>query len=69
MDTLAKEKHERMKRFKRLVEMECSMCASLGAELQLASKWQKQIVPSENELQLYRNRIEELEEAKVLDFL
>ena len=59
------EKHDRMKRFKRLTEMETAMCETVGEESRLGPQWQAQIVPSEEDLKTFRKRIEELEEIKV----
>ena len=59
------EKHGRMKRFKRLTEMEIAMCNSVGEDSQLGPQWQAQIIPSEEDLGRFRKRIEELEEKKV----
>ena len=60
------EKHDRMKRLKRLTELECAMCESIGETPQLTAKWQSQTLPSEEQLVSFRKRIEELEETKVL---
>ena len=60
------EKHDRMKRLKRLTELECAMCESIGEPPHLTAKWQSQAEPSEEQLVSYRKRIEELEETKVL---
>lgn len=54
-----------MKRFKRLTEMESAMCKAVGEVSQLAERWAAQVVPSEEELGLFRKKIEELEEKKV----
>ena len=59
------EKHDRMKRFKRLTEMETAMCETVGEDSRLGPQWQAQIVPSEENLKSFRKRIEELEEIKV----
>lgn len=59
------EKHDRMKRFKRLTEMETAMCETVGEESRLGPQWQAQIVPSEEDLKSFRKRIEEVEEIKV----
>lgn len=59
------EKHERMKRLKRLVEMECAMCEVVGETPQLMEAWKAHMVPSEDQLVGFRKRIEELEKRKV----
>ena len=65
MDALNKIKHDRMKRFKRLTEMEIALCKSLATPSQLSDKFQQQLVPSEEDLQSYRKRVELLESTKV----
>ena len=55
-----------MKRLKRLTELECAMCESIGETPQLTAHWQNQTLPSEEALSAFRKRIEELEERKVL---
>ena len=65
VDALNKIKHDRMKRFKRLTEMEVALCKSLGTASELGEKFQVQFVPSEEELQGFRKRVEMLESTKV----
>ena len=65
VDALNKIKHDRMKRFKRLTEMEIALCKSLGVTSELGNKFQVQFVPSEDDLQTFRKRVELLESTKV----
>lgn len=65
VDALNKIKHDRMKRLKRLTEMEVALCQSLGDKPVISKKWQEQNVPSESDLQNYRKRVEQLESTKV----
>ena len=69
VDALNKIKHDRMKRFKRLTEMEIALCRSLGSESELGEKFQTQFVPSEEDLQGFRKRVEVLESTKVSYFV
>lgn len=59
------EKHNRLKRYKRLAEMEDAICDSLGEETKMVPEQQFQKFPSEEDLAQFRKRIEELEEKKV----
>ena len=59
------EKHNRLKRLKRLSELEVAMCRSLGESPQLEAVLQAGLVPSEDELQNYRGRVGRLEQKKV----
>ena len=59
------EKHNRLKRLKRLSELEVAMCRCLNEIPQLAAVLQSGLVPSEEELQNYRGRIGRLEQKKV----
>ncbi len=54
-------KFDRQKRLKRIMEMESSMCKSLGEVSQLKEVYKNETVPSENDLKTYRNRVEDLE--------
>ena len=65
VDSLNKMKHDRLKRLKRLTEMEVALCKSLGEDSQLASTYQNQSVPSEEDLLGFRKRVEFLESVKV----
>ena len=65
MDALKKIKHDRMKRFKRLTEMEIALCHSLELTSEFSNKYQTLAVPSEEELQGYRKRVDHLESIKV----
>lgn len=65
VDALNKIKHDRIKRFKRLTEMEIALCKSLGEESELGGKFQELYVPSEDDLQVFRKRVETLESTKV----
>ncbi len=65
MDALNKIKHDRMKRFKRLTEMEIALCKSIGVSSELSDKFHVQNVPSEDDLQSFRKRVELLESTKV----
>ena len=64
VDALNKIKHERMKRLKRLIEMETALCHSIGEEPCL-NKWESNDIPSEDDLQIYRKKVELLESTKV----
>ena len=65
VDKLNQLKHDRMKRFKRLTEMEVALCKGLDETSQLTPYWQAQRLPSEEELQEYRDRIDHLSIIKV----
>lgn len=65
VDKLNQLKHDRMKRFKRLTEMEVALCKGLDEKSQLTPYWQAQRLPSEEELQEYRDRIDHLSTIKV----
>ena len=65
MDALKKIKHDRMKRFKRLTEMEIALCHSLELTSEFSNKYQTLAIPSEEELQGYRKRVDHLESIKV----
>lgn len=65
VDKLNQLKHDRMKRFKRLTEMEVALCNGLDERSQLTSHWQAQRLPSEEELQEYRDRVDHLSSIKV----
>lgn len=62
---IPQEKHSRLKRYKRLAEMEDAICDSLGEETKMVPEQQFQKFPSEEDLAQFRKRIEELEEKKV----
>lgn len=64
VDALKKIKHDRMKRFKRLTEMEIALCHSLELKSEFSDKYQTLAVPSEEELQGYRKRVDHLESIK-----
>lgn len=65
LDALNKIKHERIKRLKRLIEMETALCQSIG-ETTMSKQWQKEnSIPSEEDLQNYRKKVEQLESTKV----
>ena len=65
VDALNKIKHDRLKRFKRLAEMEVALCNSMDEAPVFGSQYQAQVVPSEGELQECRQRVEKLESIKV----
>lgn len=65
VDKLNQTKHDRMKRFKRLTEMEMALCRGLDEHSQLTSHYQAQRLPSEQDLQEYRDRIDRLSSIKV----
>ena len=65
VDAMNKEKHDRLKRLKRLAEMDSSISVSLGREPQLLSVYQSQVVPKEEDLLVYRRQVEEMEKIKV----
>lgn len=68
VDALNKIKHERMKRLKRLMEMENALAHSMGEKPHLSTKWQEEdsnVIPSEIDLQNYRKIVEQLESTKV----
>ena len=64
VDSMTKEKHSRLKRYKRLAEMEDAICDSLGEETKMVPEQQFKKFPSEEDLAQFRKRIEELEEKK-----
>lgn len=59
------EKHSRLKRLKRLNELEVAMCQCLNESPQLSALVQSGQVPSEEELQNYRGLVGRLEKKKV----
>lgn len=61
VDSLNKMKFDRQKRLKRIIEMESSMCKSLGEVSQLKAVYKGDSVPSEEVLKVYRRRVEDLE--------
>ncbi|CAI8041453.1 Protein regulator of cytokinesis 1 [Geodia barretti] len=63
-DTLTKEKHSRLKRLKRLSELEVAMCHCLDETPKLTSILSSGQVPSEDELQHYRGLVGRLEKKK-----
>ena len=65
VDAMNKEKHDRLKRLKRLTEMESSISVSLGRQPQLFSVYQSQAIPKEEDLLVYRRQVEEMEKIKV----
>lgn len=66
VDALNKIKHDRMKRLKRLIEMETALSHSMGDTPHVSSKWQEEdTIPSEGDLQSYRKTVEQLESTKV----
>ena len=65
VDAMNKEKHDRLKRLKRLTEMDSSISVSLGRKPQLLSVYQSQVVPREEDLLVYRRQVEEMEKIKV----
>lgn len=67
MDALKKIKHDRMKRLKRLVEMETVLAHSIGEKPITSLKWQSEdLIPSEEDLQGYLEKVEQLESIKVV---
>ncbi len=54
-------KFDRKKRLKRIMEMESSMCTSLGEVSQLKAVYKSETVPSEEDLKSFRTRVEDLE--------
>ena len=65
VDKLNQIKHDRMKRFKRLTEMEVALCHSIDEPSKLSTYWQAQCLPSEQDLQEYRDRVDHLSSIKV----
>jgi protein regulator of cytokinesis 1 len=63
-DTLTKEKHSRLKRLKRLSELEVAMCRCLNETPKLTSILSSGQLPSEDELQHYRGLVGRLEKKK-----
>ena len=59
------EKHSRLKRLKRLSELEVAMCRCLDETPKLTVVLQSGQVPSEDELQSYRGLVGRLEKKKV----
>ena len=59
------EKHSRLKRLKRLSELEVAMCRCLNETPQLSVVLQLGQVPSEDELQNYRGLVGRLEKKRV----
>lgn len=67
MDALKKIKHDRMKRLKRLVEMETVLAHGIGEKPITSLKWQSEdLIPSEEDLQGYLEKVEQLESIKVV---
>ena len=67
MNTLNKTKFDRKKRLKRLAEMEVGLCKMLGETAQLGGAITSKVVPSEEQLDQWRKRINELEKTRVRD--
>lgn len=66
VDALNKIKHDRMKRLKRLIEMETVLAHGIGEKPSFSIKWQSEnLIPSEEELQNYLEKVEQLESIKV----
>ena len=66
VDALNKIKHDRMKRLKRLIEMETVLAHGIGEKATFSFKWQSEnLIPSEEELQNYLEKVEQLESIKV----
>ena len=59
------EKHSRLKRLKRLSELEVAMCRCLNESPQLLAVIQSGQIPSDEELQNYRGLVGRLEQKKV----
>ncbi|XP_019849406.1 PREDICTED: protein regulator of cytokinesis 1-like isoform X1 [Amphimedon queenslandica] len=65
VDALNKIKHDRMKRLKRLIEMETVLAHGIGEKPSFSLKWQSEnLIPSEEELQNYLEKVEQLESIK-----
>lgn len=65
VDTLNKTKFDRLKRLKRLAEMEIGLCKTIGEKAKLSSVVASKIVPSEQQLEEFRARINGLEKTRV----
>lgn len=65
MDSLNKTKFDRLKRLKRLAEMEIGLCKTVGEKAQLNGMVASKTVPSEEQLDQFRKRINELEKTRV----
>ena len=65
MDALNKIKFDRLKRLKRLAEMETGLCKTLGEKAQLTSMVVSKTVPSEQQLEEFRAKINGLEKIRV----
>ena len=65
MDSLNKTKFDRLKRLKRLAEMEIGLCKTVGEKAQLSGMVASKTVPSEEQLDQFRKRINELEKTRV----
>lgn len=65
MDALNKTKFDRLKRLKRLAEMEIGLCKTIGEKAQLSSAVASKMVPSEEQLEQFRKRINTLEKTRV----
>ena len=65
MDTLNKMKFDRQKRLKRLAEMEIGLCKTVGEKSTLSGAVASKTVPSEQQLEEYRKRINDLESTRV----
>ena len=60
------EKHNRLKRLKRLAEVEEAMCKSIGESTHLDVVLRSGAVPSDEELKNYREMVGRLEQTKVM---
>lgn len=65
VDVLNKIKFDRLKRLKRLAEMEVGLCKTLGEKAQLTSMVVSKTVPSEQQLEEFRAKINGLEKIRV----
>lgn len=65
VDTLNKTKFDRQKRLKRLAEMEIGLCKTVGEKSKLSSAVASKTVPSEQQLEEFRKRINDLENTRV----
>ena len=64
MNVLPQEKHSRLKRLKRLSELEVAMCRCINEAPKLTEILESGQVPSEDELQHYRGLVGRLEKKK-----
>ena len=65
MDSLNKTKFDRRKRLKRLAEMEIGLCKATGEVAEMSRMVTSKEVPSEEQFDEFRKRINDLEKTRV----